>query len=133
MPTNANTAADVIDNEYQRLQNKKSQLESSTSAQSRAIFLNESYRKRFSRYTQIVLVISIALILYMASLALKKSIPSIPDMALDIPLGIVFAICLIYIIIILLEIASRSNTNYDEIYLLPPASTSTDTVPTTKY
>jgi hypothetical protein len=127
----ASNAVDVINQEYARLQTKKTTIDTALSGQSRAIFLNESYRKRFSRYTKIVVIISLALMTYLGIVALRKAVPIIPELATDLFMGLVLAICFIYIIFILLEINSRSLTDYDELYLYPydaadPNNTSTD-------
>lgn len=115
----ASNSVDVMNNEYARLQAKKTMVDNALSGQSRAIFLNESYRKRFSRYTKIVIIISLSLMIYLGIVALRKAVPFIPEFATDLFMGLVFAICFIYIVWILLEINSRSLTDYDELYLQP--------------
>ena len=48
-----------VDFEYNRLVEKKKTVDDAVSGQKRASVLNESYRKRFARYTQIIMAIYI--------------------------------------------------------------------------
>ena len=115
----ATSATDVIEAEYNRLNTKKKTIDDALSAQQRAIWLNESYRKRFSRYTRIVMIISIVLVIYLGVLAFRKYFPTYPEWITDLLLIIVFFIGAVLCITILLEIASRSTSNYDELDLPP--------------
>jgi len=113
------TVSTYVDNEYARLDTKRKTINEIASAQRRAIILNESYRKRFSRYTQIVMIISFTLIVYLGVLSLRKMMPGIPETATDILLAVIFFIGLALCINIMLEIMGRSITNYDELDLPP--------------
>lgn len=113
------TEDQVIDAEYTRLNTKKKTIDDALSSQQRAIWLNESYRKRVSRYTQIVMIISMVLIIYLGVLAFRKFVPSYPEWITDLVLIIVFFIGTVLCVNILLEIASRSTSNYDELDLPP--------------
>lgn len=123
MPT---TSDNVIDGEYNRLTAKKKTIDDALSAQKRAIWLNESYRKRFSRYTRIVMIISIVLVIYLGVLAFRKYFPSYPEWIMDLFLIIVFFVGAVLCVNILLEIASRSSSNYDELDLPPYDNTPSD-------
>lgn len=113
------TVSTYVDNEYARLDAKRKTINEIASAQRRAIILNESYRKRFSRYTQIVMIISFTLIVYLGVLSLRKMMPGIPETATDILLAVIFFIGVALCINIMLEIMGRSITNYDELDLPP--------------
>ena len=121
MPTQAD---EVINAEYERLQKKKKNMDDAISAQKRVIWLNESYRKRFSRYTQIVMIISIVLVIYLGVLALRKYSPDSPEWMSDLFLIVVFFVGTVLCINIIMEIATRSTTNYDELDLPPYTNTS---------
>lgn len=116
MPTPAD---EVINAEYNRLQKKKQSIDDALSAQKRAIWLNESHRKRYSRYTQIVMIISVVLVIYLGVLTLRKFLPSYPEWISDLFLIIVFFVGGVLCVNILIEIAGRSTTNYDELDLPP--------------
>jgi hypothetical protein len=113
------TIQDYVNNEYDRLNEKKILVDNAVSGQKRAIQLNESYRKRVSRYTQIVMIISIVLLIYLGTLMVKKMIPGYPEWIFDVFLAIVFVVGGVYCLMILNEINSRSILNYDELELAP--------------
>ena len=112
-------ANQVIDAEYNRLKEKKQSIDDALSAQKRAIGLNESYRKRYSRYTRIVMIISAVFVIYLGVLAFRKYFPSYPEWISDVLLIIVFFGGAVLCLNILVEIAGRSTTNYDELDLPP--------------
>ena len=114
VPTNFQEAVNV---EYDRLNQKKKEVDAAISGQKRAIRLNDSYRKRFSRYTHMVIAISLVLVLYLAMFALRKAVPSISESITDIVLALGMFIALFYCIFTIQEIATRSILNYDELDL----------------
>jgi hypothetical protein len=113
------SVAEYVDKEYTRLQKKKNTLDDLASAQKRVIILNESYRKRFTRYTHIVMIISFVVFIYLGVFAIRKMFPSIPETATDLFLAVIFFIGAVWCINILREISSRTITNYDELDLPP--------------
>ena len=120
MPTTVpSTFNEAVNAEYTRLNTKKLEVDAAISGQKRAIRLNDSYRKRFSRYTQIVINISLILILYLGIIALKKALPVIPGWITDVILGIAMVVAFISSILTLQEINTRSILNYDELDLPP--------------
>jgi len=130
MPVVPNNFNDAVNAEYDRLQTKKHEVDAAISGQKRAIVLNDSYRKRFSRYTQMVIVISLILVLYLGVIALKKAVPGIPGWITDVVLGIAMVSAFIYCIFTIQEINTRSILNYDELDLptyVPPDVNKKDT------
>jgi hypothetical protein len=115
----ATNIADVINNEYSRLSTKKLEVDTAIAGQQRAVLLNESYKKRFSRYTQIVMIISFTILLYLGILVLKKLVPVIPEWLLDVLFGLILVVAVLYCISIAQEISVRNVTNYDELDLPP--------------
>jgi hypothetical protein len=108
---------DVLTAEYNRLNAKRKTIDDATSGQKRAVILNDNYRKRFSRYTQIVMVISLVIVIYLGVLASRKSLTMIPEWISDVFLAFVFFGGTIYCILIIQEIMTRSILNYDELDL----------------
>jgi preprotein translocase subunit SecE len=125
MPSSTD-ANQVIDAEYNRLNAKKKSIDDALSAQKRAIWLNESYRKRYSRYTRIVMIISAVFVIYLGVLAFRKYLPSYPEWISDVLLIIVFSGGAVLCVNILVEIAGRSTTNYDELDLPPYETVTTE-------
>ena len=115
----ATNIADVINNEYSRLSTKKLEVDTAIAGQQRAVLLNESYKKRFSRYTQMVMIISFTILLYLGILVLKKVLPVIPEWILDVLFGLILCVAVLYCISIIQEISVRNITNYDELDLPP--------------
>jgi hypothetical protein len=127
----ATSVNDVINNEYIRLSEKKVEADAAVSSQKRAIILNESYKKRFSKYIQIIMIISIALIVYLGIISFKKSLSFIPEWVLDIITGLFFGGVGIYCILIAQDIWTRSVTNFDELDLPPYVAPTTAAQPMT--
>ena len=105
--------------EYTRLQTKKSEVDTAISAQKRAIQLNASYQKRFSRYTTLMILLSIGLVAYLGIVALRKAFPGMPEWYTDVFIALVMVVIAIYGLSILVEINTRSVLNYDELDLPP--------------
>jgi hypothetical protein len=119
MPSVPTTFQQAVDYEYERLNDKKKEVDAAISGQQRAIRLNDSYRKRFSRYTYMVIAVSLVLVLYLGIIALRKAVPSIPEWITDVILGLVLVGVFIYCILTIQEIYTRSILNYDELDLPP--------------
>ena len=113
------TFQQAVDYEYDRLNDKKKEVDAAISGQQRAIRLNDSYRKRFSRYTYMVIAVSFVLVLYLGIIALRKAVPGIPEWITDVILGLVLVGVFIYCILTIQEIYTRSILNYDELDLPP--------------
>lgn len=109
----------IITKEYIRLSEKKFEADAAVSAQQRAVLLNESYKKRFSKYIQIIMIISIALIVYLGIISFKNTLSFIPEWILDVITGVFFGGVAIYCILIAQDIWTRSVVNFDELDLPP--------------
>ena len=121
------TFQQAVDEEYKRLNDKKTEVDAALTGQERAIRLNDSYRKRFSRYTYMVMAVSLLLILYLAIIALRKAFPVVPEWVTDVILGLAMVGVFIYCIYTIQEIATRSILNYDELDLPPYVEMKTTT------
>lgn len=111
--------SDLLSNEVDRLNNKKTNIDSTLSAQTRIMNLNESYRKKYAKYTQLVAVVVFTIIAFLLVNALPKIIPAIPGFVINVLTLIVVIVSLYTLMNIYMEIDSRSNTNYDELDLPP--------------
>lgn len=129
--SNANTSAQktlthqdemlkIVDNEKKRLDAKKNQINDTISSKLRIIDLNNSSRKRQMQYTNIFVIIIIALLLYIALVNIQYFIPIIPDVVITLLSILLFTILIYYIITIIQEINSREPTNYDSLRQSPP-------------
>lgn len=111
--------SDILEKERQRLEVKKSNIDTTIAAQGRLMTLNDSYRKRYSRYTQMIAIFVFAVIAFLLVSALPRIAPFIPRFVIDILSFFIVLYAAIKIIYIFFEIQSRSNTNYDELDIPP--------------
>jgi hypothetical protein len=114
-----NDILNILQNEQQRLNQKQGQVDNALNGQVRSIELNESYRKRLSYYTWIVIVIVIAIVLYVLLVKLGDYFPSLGPLV-DIAVIIVFSVTIIYIGIFLVDIRSRNALDFDVLDIKPP-------------
>lgn len=111
--------SNILDTERRRLTTKQSNIDATIKAQGRLMTLNDSYRKRYSRYTQMIAIFVIAVILFLLVTALPKIAPFIPRFFIDILSFFIVIIAGFKIASIFFEIQGRSNTNYDELDIPP--------------
>jgi len=109
------TANDFYNDEINRLSQKQQNADAIMNSQNRLAALNDSYRKRYSKYVEIIMVLVLAFIVYLGMIMLQKNIPTIPQIAVDIVLGILLFLIFIYLFSAISELYSRSLMNYDEL------------------
>jgi hypothetical protein len=109
------TEGQFLQLELERLKNRKSNVDNAILAQNRQIDLNESYRKRYAKYVQILFVLIFAYIGYLAIITIQNMFPDIPSMVFDGLLLLLIVIVAYYIFYAVMELITRSNMNYDEL------------------
>jgi hypothetical protein len=112
-------APTYITAETKRLNEKKIAVDAAFNAQTRNSMLNESYRKRYSKYVEILAVLVIGVILYLGIAALPEMFPVIPGSVADALSIVLVSGVIIYIVFAFIEIFNRSKINYDEVDLPP--------------
>jgi len=105
----------ILNNEQQRLNQKKESIESAIMTQQRMIQLNESYQKRYAYTTKIIIVITIILILILALSFVSNYFPFIPSFVILTLNIIIITIGIIYVARSYMDFSRRSNMNFDEI------------------
>jgi len=110
----------IVDDETKRLIAKKKLIDGEVDGKRRMLELNESYRKRYSAYTQITIVIVITLTLYAILSWFNRTFPLLPPSVVTLLNILIFAVGLIYIIVMYNTISYRDKMNYDELDLPPP-------------
>lgn len=118
------TDASYIQLESDRLAKKLQNINSEVSAQSRASVLTDSYRKRFSNYLIVLVILIFAFIGYLGINKAQESFPQIPSMVFDGLFLVIILIVAYYVYYTLTDLAIRSNMNYDEVDLPPPKGVS---------
>lgn len=118
-PTNNYFLSEILEKERQRLDIKQSNIDTTLAAQGRLMTLNDSYRKRYSRYTQMIAIFVFAVIAFLLVTALPKIAPFIPRFFIDLMSFFIVLIAGFKMFSIFTEIQGRSNTNYDELDIPP--------------
>lgn len=113
----AYTATNFYNDEMTRLQQKQANASTILSSNQRISLLNDSYRKRYAKYVQILIVFVLAFLAYLGVTAIQTAFPIIPSVAVDIITAILIAIVMFYLIDSAYELASRDTLNYDELNL----------------
>lgn len=115
----ADSPSSYIQAETDRLNAKRTAVDAAYNAQTRNSMLNESYRKRYSKYVEILAVLVIGMILYLGIAALPEMFPVIPSSVADALSIVLVSGVIIYIVFAFIEIFNRSKINYDEVDLPP--------------
>ena len=116
----------IIDQENSRLQIKKDQIKGAVVNTQRAIALSESDRKRQVHFIYIILLIILGLLIYLFLRNIEIFFPFVPSFVVTFLTIIAVVIIVGYIVILLRDIWSRSNTNFDELNLPPPVINNDD-------
>ena len=116
-----------ITDESNRLNSKLASVNDAYNAQMRNAVLNDSYRKRYSKYVEIVTILILATIAYLAISYAQSMFPSLPSAVFDSLTIIVVALVVLYLLFAFFELYTRSNMNYDELDI-PPQDVSGVTV-----
>lgn len=109
------TATDFYSDELQRLNAKNENAKSILNSQDRLAKLNDSYRKRYSKYVEILVVLIIAYTLRLGIVLLRKYFPAIPLLVVDIVTTLLIFAVSYYLFNAFWELNTRSNINYDEL------------------
>jgi len=116
----------IIDQENQRLDIKKNQIKGAVVNTQRVIALSESDRKRQVQFIYIILLIILGLLIYLFLRNIEIFFPFVPSFVVTFLTIIAVVIIVGYIVILLRDIFSRSNTNFDELNLPPPVINNDD-------
>lgn len=108
-------ASDFYRDELKRLNDKNENANSILNSQDRLAKLNDSYRKRYSKYVEILIVLIIAYTVRLGILLLRKYFPAIPLLVVDIVTTLLIFAVSYYLFNAFWELNTRSNINYDEI------------------
>ena len=118
-----NAMMNILDQEQQRLNDKKYLIDEASIQNERIALLNTTYAKQYSQYTKIMIVIIIGLSIHIILRIISNMFSQAPD-GLIILLHIAnIVVCLILITIIYSTLMTRSSINYDELNLPPPNTT----------
>jgi len=108
------TATDFYNAEMNRLNAKQQNVDAILNTNQRLATLNDSYRKRYSRYVQILMVLILAYVIYLAFILLQRSF-AIPQFIVDVVTVVLIFLVAFYLFSVIWELYSRSVINYDEL------------------
>jgi hypothetical protein len=111
------TATDFYNDELSRLQAKQQNTNLILNSQERLALLNDSYRKRYAKYVQILMVLVLAVLVYLGIVLLQNRFPAIPQVVVDIVSIVLMFLVTFYLFSVFSELYSRSLLNYDELDL----------------
>jgi hypothetical protein len=119
-----NDMLNILHNEQERLNQKQNQIDTALNGKVRSIELNESYRKKLSYYTWIIIFIAIIIIIYITLVKIGDFFPFLNPLV-DFGVVILFSVAIIYIYAYLSDIRSRSPLDFDILDLKPPIAPTT--------
>ena len=108
-----------ITDESNRLDSKLKSVNAAYDAQMRNATLNDSYRKRYAKYVEIITILILAVIAYLAISYAQSMFPSLPATLFDSLTIIIVSLVVLYLLFAFFELYTRSNMNYDEVELPP--------------
>ena len=111
------TATNFYNDELSRLQAKQQNTDIILNSQQRLAMLNDSYRKRYARYVQILMVLVCAVLVYLGAVLLQKQFPAIPQVVVDGVTVVLLFLVIFYLFSVGNELYSRNLLNYDELDL----------------
>jgi len=111
------TATNFYNDELSRLKAKQQNTNLILKSQERLAMLNDSYRKRYAKYVQMMTVLVCAVLVYLGITLLQKRFPSIPQFIVDVVTVVLMLLVTIYFFVTISELYSRSVLNYDELDL----------------
>ena len=111
------TATNFYTDELNRLKEKQANATTILSSNERISLLNDSYRKRYAKYVEILIVLVVAFALYLGASSIQAMVPAIPPFAVDAIMAILIAVVLYYLVTAFYELYTRNTMNYDELDL----------------
>lgn len=114
---NTQDMSGIINNELERLNTKKTNIDNALTSQHRIAALNESYRLRYLQYIYIIVIFVIAMVLVCILMVLQNNQSLIPSIIFDILVFLILVITIFLIYSRYTNIQTRSLLNYNELYL----------------
>jgi glucan phosphoethanolaminetransferase (alkaline phosphatase superfamily) len=119
--------SDILNDEIDRLNKKKSQINNSQKGQMRVLMMNESYRKRQSEYLKLIIAVVIVFALVIIMRYMRVYFNVLPGAISTLIHILLFASVIIYSFVIYINVSSREKINYDRLALpAPDIESSTD-------
>lgn len=117
-------AAEILQNEANLIQTQINNVDATITSQRRVIALNDSYSKKMSAYTRLVLAIVFALAIAVLLNILKSKFDIIPSAVITFAYIILFSASIVYAMFVAADVESREKTDFDKLDLGPPSGVS---------
>jgi hypothetical protein len=118
-----NSVNNILKTENERLDSKKASIDNAITGQKRLMQLNDTYRKRYSAYINLVLIIVLALIIIIVLIFINKVFPFIPEFVYTLLYIIILSGTAIYCWFVINDIQKRDKFDYDKHTRPAPATT----------
>ena len=115
----SNTITTIINNETERLNQKKQSVNDVLTSKERMIQLNTNYVERTAQYQKMLIAVIIGLSIYLFLYLINKVVP-IPDVIFSLILIVVFLVIGIYCFNVYLVIINRDPMDFSKINKPPP-------------
>jgi len=115
-----NEVKTILDSEHGYLKDKETDILAASQGQKRLIHFNQSYSEKYRAFNKISFGVIVAFILIIGLIYQKKWFDVIPDFVNTLLYITIFACLIIYIMFMLVEIASRDKMDYDKINIPGP-------------
>ena len=109
------TPEDLFKEQDAYLKAKQKNADTILNSNQRLAELNNSHRKRYAKYVEILTTLILAYMFYLGVILLQKAIPTMPQFAVDAVTIILIFMIAFYLFRASWELYTRSNMNYDEI------------------
>ena len=120
--------AGIVDTENARLMAKKQNIDNALVGRKRATMLNESYRQRYARYTDMLVTTVITLVVFLGIVVLGRYFTFIPSFVFDLLSIVVVIVGVFTCYFIYLDIARRDKMNFDELNVDGPLIVDPETI-----
>jgi hypothetical protein len=115
-----NDVKDILVKEINYLNNKEDAINAASQGQKRLIHFNQSYSEKYKTFNKISFAVIFAFVLMIGLIYQKRWFDMIPDFINTLLYIVIFACLIIYIMFILVEVASRDKMDYDKINIPGP-------------
>ena len=110
----------IINSEKARLDKKQVGIDNAYNTQQRLVQLNESYREKNMEYINILTIVIITIVIYLALLIIGQTLTFIPPVIMDALKTLLFSITFIIICVIIARINKRDSMDYQKLLFVNP-------------
>jgi hypothetical protein len=118
--TNQTDVQEIVNTELNRLNQKKSNVDTALEGQKRMVQLNDSYRQKYLYFTRVLVIVVVFLILYIIINISSNYLTTIPETLFDVIYFILGVLFLFIIIFFYLDYLNRDKMDFNKLNYGPP-------------